>query len=76
MPHMGRHDGIWYGLGYNFAGVPMGTFLGRQIARRILGDPDATTAFERPPPTLPFYTGNPWFVPLAMRWFDWHDRRA
>jgi len=76
MPHMGRHDGIWYALGYNFAGVPMGTFLGRQIARRILGLPDSQTAFERPPPTLPFYTGNPWFVPLAMRWFDWHDRRA
>lgn len=74
MPHMGRHDGIWYGLGYNFAGVPMGSYLGRQIARRILGQPGSETAFERPPPTMPFYTGNPWFVPLAMKWFDWHDR--
>lgn len=76
MPHMGRHDGVWYALGYNFAGVPMGTFLGQQIARRILGDPAGANAFERPLPTIPFYTGNPWFVPLAMRWFDWHDRRA
>ena len=76
MPHMGRHEGIWYGLGYNFAGVPMGTFFGRRIAQRILGTAEAPSAFERPPPTYPFYTGNPWFVPLAMRWFDWHDRRA
>jgi len=28
-----------------------------------------------PFPTLPFYGGNPWFVPLAMRWFDWKDAR-
>ena len=76
MPHMGRHDGIWYGLGYNFAGVPMGTFFGRRIAQRILGTAEAPSAFERPPPTYPFYTGNPWFVPLAMRWFDWHARRT
>jgi hypothetical protein len=27
------------------------------------------------PPTLPFYSGKPWFVPLAMKYFDWHDRR-
>jgi glycine/D-amino acid oxidase-like deaminating enzyme len=74
MPHIGCHDGIWYGMGYNFAGVPMGSFFGLRIAQRILGLPDATCAFESAAfPTLPFYRGNPWFLPLAMRYFAWKD---
>ena len=76
MPHIGCHDGIWYGMGYNFAGVPMGSFFGLKIAQKILGLPDAITAFESASfPTLPFYRGNPWFLPLAMRWFARQDSR-
>jgi len=33
MPHIGCHDGVWYGMGYNFAGVPMGSFFGLKIAQ-------------------------------------------
>ncbi|MEZ5830653.1 MAG: FAD-binding oxidoreductase [Dongiaceae bacterium] len=76
MPHIGRHDGLWYALGYNFAGVPMGSYLGLKLAQQMLGKPDGASVFATTPfPTLPFYTGNPWFVPLAMRWFDWKDAR-
>ena len=76
MPHIGIAGGIHYALGYNFAGVPMGTWLGRKVALKILGSAEGSSAFERhPPPTLPLYGGKPWFVPLAMRYFDWHDRR-
>jgi len=76
MPHIGCHDGVWYGMGYNFAGVPMGSFFGLRIAQRILGLPEGTTAFEAAAfPTLPLYRGNPWFLPLAMRYFAWKDAR-
>src|ERR671923_220106 len=76
MPHIGRHDGLWYALGYNFAGVPMGSYLGLKLAEQILGKAEGATVFGTTPfPTLPFYGGNPWFVPLAMRWFDWKDAR-
>ncbi len=76
MPHMGCHDGIWYGMGYNFAGVPMGTHIGRKIAHNILGTADAPSIFHSKTfPTIPFYNGTPWFVPVAMRLFDWQDRR-
>ena len=76
MPHIGCHDGIWYGMGYNFAGVPMGSFFGLKIAQKILGLPAAASAFEAAAfPTLPFYRGNPWFLPLAMRYFAWQDAR-
>jgi glycine/D-amino acid oxidase-like deaminating enzyme len=74
MPHIGCHDGIWYGLGYNFAGVPMGSFFGLKIAQRILGLQAGACAFDSAAfPTLPFYRGDPWFLPLAMRYFAWKD---
>ena len=76
MPHIGCRDGIWYGLGYNFAGIPMGSFFGLRIAQKILGLPGGATAFESAAfPTLPLYRGNPWFLPLAMRYFAWKDAR-
>jgi len=76
MPHIGCHDGVWYGMGYNYAGIPMGSYFGLKIAQKILGLPDGTTAFETAAfPTLPLYNGNPWFLPLAMRYFAWKDAR-
>jgi len=77
MPHIGRHDGVYYAMGYNYAGVPMGSYLGHKIGQQILGSPEGRTIFaDAKFPTLPLYTGNPWFVPLAMKWFDRQDRRA
>lgn len=76
LPHIGRQDGLWHALGYNFAGVPMGSYLGQKLALKIIGKAEGDTVFGATPfPTLPLYTGNPWFVPLAMRWFDWQDAR-
>lgn len=76
MPHIGCRDGVWYGMGYNFAGVPMGSFFGLKIAQKILGLPDGATSFEQNGfPTLPLYRGDPWFLPLAMRWFAWKDAK-
>jgi glycine/D-amino acid oxidase-like deaminating enzyme len=79
MPHIGGSDGVWYGMGYNFAGVPMGTYFGMKIAQMILGRPEGRSVFgEGAFPTMPFYRGNPWFMPYVMRYFDWKDgkRRA
>lgn len=76
MPHMGCQNGVWYGMGYNFAGVPMGTYFGVRIAERILGRANDQSVFEDGRfPSFPLYNGNPWFVPYAMRYFDWKDRR-
>ena len=30
----------------------------------------------RPFPTVPFYTGNPWFLPLTMAYYNLRDRFA
>jgi glycine/D-amino acid oxidase-like deaminating enzyme len=76
MPHVGGNDGLWYAMGYNFAGVTMGTYMGNKVAMQMLGDLDSESIFARAPfPTVPLYTGNPWFMPLAMRYFHWSDAR-
>ena len=60
-PHLGTHEGITYAMGYCFAGVPMGTYLGMKAARRIMGTDNAGTVFaDRPFPTMPLYRGRSW----------------
>lgn len=74
-PHLVTHDGIHFAGGYCFAGLPMGTYLGRKAAARILGRPEARTVFaDRSFPTVPGHTGSPWFMPYVMRWYGMLDR--
>jgi glycine/D-amino acid oxidase-like deaminating enzyme len=73
-PHIGQHDGVYFAGGYCFAGVPIGTLFGIKLARRILVQAGGESAFDRPVPSIPLYRGNPWFVPLAIRWLSRHDR--
>jgi glycine/D-amino acid oxidase-like deaminating enzyme len=74
MPHIGGQDRVWYAMGYNYAGVPMGGYLGAKLAYKILGRAEGESVFGRSKfPTLPFYRGNAWFTPLVMRYFDLKD---
>jgi len=74
LPHLGAIEGLHYAVGYCFAGVPMGTHFGRLIANRLLGRGPGQSVFaDRPFPTMPLYTGNTWFVPAMMRYYDWKD---
>lgn len=76
MPHLGLKQGVHYALGYNFAGIPLGTSFGKIVAARILGRGNQSSVFDVAKfPSVPLYRGSPWFVPLAMKYFDWHDRR-
>jgi len=75
-PHIGMHDGIHFAAGYCFAGIPMGTYLGRKLAWGMLGKTEGDTMFrERAMPGHPVYWGNPWFVPLYMKFYDLLDWR-
>jgi glycine/D-amino acid oxidase-like deaminating enzyme len=76
-PHVGIHDGMHYAMGYCFAGLPMGTYLGHKAALRVLGSPEAATLFsDLEFPTRSYYWGRPWFVPAAMAYYNWLDRRG
>ncbi len=66
LPHAGVHDGVHYAVGYCGSGVVMATYFGHKAALRVLGAREAASAFDGLPfPTLPFYSGRPWFVPLV-----------
>lgn len=75
LPHVGQQDGIHYALGCNGSGVVTMTHLGRCAARQILGTASRPSAFSRLPfPTIPFYTGRPWFLPVVGASYQIRDR--
>lgn len=73
-PRIGCHDGVYFGGGYCFAGVPMGTLFGRKIACRILGRSGGESVFGTEPPVKFWYRGNAWFVPYVLKWMSRNDR--
>jgi len=73
-PHVGQRGRLHYALGYNFAGVALGCRFGKRIADRILGNERGPSVFDGTAfPTMPLYTGHPWFIGAAMRYFAWRD---
>jgi glycine/D-amino acid oxidase-like deaminating enzyme len=76
MPHVGVQDGVHFALGCNGSGVVTMTHLGRCAAGQILGGGNRPSAFSRMPfPTMPFYDGRPWFMPIVGSWYGLQDRR-
>jgi glycine/D-amino acid oxidase-like deaminating enzyme len=76
MPHLGSRGTIHHAVGYNFAGITTGTVFGRLLAQRILGQASNGSVFDNGSfPTIPFYSGTPWFLGLVMRYFAWHDQQ-
>jgi glycine/D-amino acid oxidase-like deaminating enzyme len=73
MPRAGCIDGIYYAGGYCGHGVAMATSLGQLIARRIAGEPVAHPFMDDRFPPVPFYTGTPWFLPLAGAYYRYRD---
>jgi glycine/D-amino acid oxidase-like deaminating enzyme len=79
LPHMGELDGLHFALGCNGSGIAMMSYLGRETARKVAGKTNRRIAFDQPDfPAVPFYNGNPWFLPVIGTWFrtaDWIDRK-
>ncbi|MDA1308275.1 MAG: FAD-dependent oxidoreductase [Proteobacteria bacterium] len=82
LPHMGKEDGLHYCIGCNGSGVAMMTYLGQQVARRILQDDRTDSGYGElafPGVPVPFYRGKPWFLRVVgeyYRYLDRKDRRA
>ncbi len=77
LPHIGERDGIHYALACNGSGVVKQTYFGMKTALNIMGDAEGRTAFDQLEfTTIPFYNGNPWFLPIVHRWYQWKDARA
>lgn len=75
--HTGRHDGMYYAMGYCGSGVGMASYLGMRLGQRVLGLAEGATAFDDLPfQTRPFYIGNPWFLAPSVFFYRWRDRLA
>ena len=86
MPKLAVHDGIIYPTGFCGSGTVWAHWLGRKAALMILRE-QADECASNPQAaatnfaglsmrTLPFYTGDPWFMPLAMSYYRLRDKLA
>ncbi len=77
LPHIGLEKGMHYAAGCNGSGVAMMTYLGHQVARRILADGLSDSGFagiDFPPVPVPLYRGNPWFLPIIGGYYRLRDK--
>jgi glycine/D-amino acid oxidase-like deaminating enzyme len=76
LPHLGQHvDGIHYCMGYCGSGVSLAPYFGTRLAQQLLGKPEGRTALDGLTfQTRPLYSGNPWFIPAAIAYYQLRDR--
>lgn len=78
MPHIGRINGVHYALGYGGHGLSMATYLGNEIGLLLAGQKLRSPFAEIPHNSRWFYpsagkNGQPWFIPLAARYYRFLD---
>lgn len=75
LPHLGVQDGIHYAMGYCGSGICLASYLGNRLGLQILGKAEGNCAFNFPEfQTRPFYSGKPWFLASAVRYYQLADR--
>lgn len=73
LPHVGRHDGVAYAMGYCGSGLALSTYFGARAAAWMTGeDPPAYAGLRFP--AMPLYRGNPWFLQLVGPYYQLRDR--
>ncbi len=75
LPHLGEREGIFYACGYNGTGIARASWFGHRIAERMLGSVEKPSAYaDLPFRSRPLYYGKPWFLPLAVQFYEMLDR--
>lgn len=75
LPHLGQQEGLYFACGYNGTGVARASWLGHKIAEQMLGVGGRPSAYAALPfNTRPLYRGRPWFLPLAVVFYEMLDR--
>jgi glycine/D-amino acid oxidase-like deaminating enzyme len=78
IPRIFEKDGVLYATGFCGSGVVWAPWIGMHAAHKLMGQEErARTAFDfRPPAFIPFYRGNPWFMPAFIQGYRMRDRIA
>ena len=75
LAHTGKQDNMYYSMSYCGSGVSMASYLGMKMGRKISKTEDSDTAFDDLSyPSRFYYTGRPWFLPIAVEWYRFTDR--
>jgi glycine/D-amino acid oxidase-like deaminating enzyme len=74
--HIGKHEGMYYAMGYCGAGVGTSSYFGMRLGQQVLGLKEGRTALDDLAfQTRPLYTGNPWFLAPSVAYYRWRDSR-
>jgi len=76
MPHTGRHDGVFYSVGYGGHGVAFATYMGKRLAERVAGKDSSLPLEDLAFWPVPLYQGFPWFLPFAGWYYELKDRMS
>ncbi len=78
LPRIFEKDGVVYATGFCGSGVVWAPWVGMQAAYKLLGKKvERRSAFDfQPPASVPFYNGNPWFMPAIIQGYRLQDRLA
>ena len=75
LPHLGEQDGLFYAMGYCGSGICLASYFGNRLGLQVLGESDAKIAFNDVKfQTRPFYTGSPWFLSTAVKYYQIRDK--
>ncbi len=78
LPRIFEKAGVVYATGFCGSGVVWAPWVGTRAAHKLMGKGDhAATAFDfRPPASIPFYRGDPWFMPAIIQAYRMQDNIA
>ena len=75
LPHLGVQDGIHYAMGYCGSGICLASYFGNRLGLQVLGKSEGKIAFNDIKfQTRPLYSGTPWFLSSAVRYYQLRDR--
>ena len=74
LPKIAVNDGVIYPAGFCGSGTVWARWLGQKAAGMIIGKDAETVFFGDRFWTLPFYNGDPWFLPITMNYYKLRDK--
>ena len=73
LPKLVMHKGVIYAAGYCGSGTVWAHWLGKKAAEIILNFEEISPFYNITFKSMPLYSGNPWFVPIAIQYFKLQD---
>ena len=75
MPHIGRHEGVYYAMGYCGSGISLASYFGMRVGQKVIGAKQGETGLDGTRfESRPYYTGKPWFLAPSIHYYRIRDR--